>query len=166
MLDQALLAVGLLDLAAAEILDDLFVKFLVLALGPLVGERPGERLDLGRVADALDRAFATDLCVDTTGVTVAEVVDRVRARTGWPNLAAPVESPGTADNPRVIEITGTEQITWVESTSGDVLSSISVVPPGSAARNRPSGFRTCAIWSSAPGRSLTVSSVPTATHRS
>src|SRR6266508_4666443 len=41
-------------------------------------------------ADALDRAFATEACVDTTGLTVAEVVDRVRARTGWPNLAAPV----------------------------------------------------------------------------
>jgi mono/diheme cytochrome c family protein len=47
------------------------------------------------------------------------------APTGSPE---PVESPGTAENPRVIEITGTEQITWVESGSGDVLSSISVVP--------------------------------------
>src|SRR5205809_5137217 len=44
-------------------------------------------------ADALDRAFATDPCVDTIGLTVAEVVDRVRARTGWPDLAAPVEKP-------------------------------------------------------------------------
>ncbi len=44
-------------------------------------------------AAALDRAFATDPCVDTTGLTVAEVVDRVRARTGWPDLAAPVEQP-------------------------------------------------------------------------
>ncbi|WP_426507402.1 hypothetical protein ACPPVO_54455 [Dactylosporangium sp. McL0621] len=44
-------------------------------------------------ADALDRAFATEPCVDTTGLTVGEVVDRVRARTGWPDLAAPVEKP-------------------------------------------------------------------------
>jgi hypothetical protein len=35
--------------------------------------------------DALDRAFATDPCVDTTGLTVAEVVDRVRARTSRPD---------------------------------------------------------------------------------
>jgi broad-specificity NMP kinase len=47
-------------------------------------------------ADALDRAFATDPCVDTTGLTVAEVVDRVRARSGWPDLAAPV---GTREKP-------------------------------------------------------------------
>jgi broad-specificity NMP kinase len=43
--------------------------------------------------DALDRGFATDPWVDTTGLTVAEVVDRVRARTGWPAPAAPVEKP-------------------------------------------------------------------------
>jgi hypothetical protein len=44
-------------------------------------------------ADALDRAFGAALCVDTTGRTVAEVVDRVRARTGWPDPAAPVDTP-------------------------------------------------------------------------
>jgi hypothetical protein len=44
-------------------------------------------------ADALDRAFATAPCVDTTGRTVAEVVDRVRAETGWPDLGAPVARP-------------------------------------------------------------------------
>jgi hypothetical protein len=43
---------------------------------------------------ALDRAFATDPCVDTTGRSVAEVVERVRARTGWPALAAPEAKPG------------------------------------------------------------------------
>jgi broad-specificity NMP kinase len=56
--------------------------------------RPTE--DLAEVlayAEALDRAFATDPCVDTTGLTVTEVVDRVRARTGWPDLAAPAEKP-------------------------------------------------------------------------
>jgi predicted ABC-type ATPase len=36
-------------------------------------------------AEALDRAFATDRHVDTTGLTVAEAADRVRARTGWPD---------------------------------------------------------------------------------
>lgn len=46
-------------------------------------------------AEALDRVFATDTCVDTTGLTVAEVADRVRARTGWPNLAIPVEKPSS-----------------------------------------------------------------------
>ena len=47
-----------------------------------------------RYGEALDRAFATDPCVDTTGLTVAEVVDRVRALTGWPDLTAPVGKPG------------------------------------------------------------------------
>lgn len=50
-------------------------------------------------ADALDRAFATGPCVDTTGLTVAEVVDRVRARTGWPDLAASVERPSPTRRP-------------------------------------------------------------------
>lgn len=40
---------------------------------------------------------------------------------------APVESPGTAENPRVIEVLGTQQVTWVDPTSGDVLSAITVV---------------------------------------
>jgi hypothetical protein len=44
-------------------------------------------------AEAVDRTFAADPYVDTTGLTIAEVVDRVRTRTGWPNLAAPVEKP-------------------------------------------------------------------------
>ncbi len=43
--------------------------------------------------DALDRAFATDPCVDTTDLTVAEVVDSVRAQTGWPDLATQIERP-------------------------------------------------------------------------
>jgi chloramphenicol 3-O-phosphotransferase len=46
-------------------------------------------------AEALDRAFPADMCVDTTGLTVAEVADRVRTRTGWPDLAAPVAVPPT-----------------------------------------------------------------------
>jgi hypothetical protein len=42
---------------------------------------------------ALDRAFAADASIDTTGLTIAEVVDGVRTRTGWPDLAVPVEKP-------------------------------------------------------------------------
>jgi broad-specificity NMP kinase len=45
-------------------------------------------------ADALDRAFAARPCIDTTGLTVAEVVDRVQARTGWPGPADPAGNPG------------------------------------------------------------------------
>jgi adenylylsulfate kinase-like enzyme len=44
-------------------------------------------------ADALDRGFRNELCVDTTGLSVAQVVDQVRAWTGWPDLAARVEEP-------------------------------------------------------------------------
>jgi len=44
-------------------------------------------------ADALDRAFATEPSVDTTGRTVAEVVELVRAHAGWRGLAAPVDQP-------------------------------------------------------------------------
>jgi hypothetical protein len=47
-------------------------------------------------AGALDRAFATEPCVDTTGLTVTEVVDRVRTLTGWPDPAGPVEKPSPA----------------------------------------------------------------------
>ncbi|MFD3451007.1 hypothetical protein ACFWVC_02405 [Streptomyces sp. NPDC058691] len=46
-------------------------------------------------ADALDRAFPTGLCIDTTGLTVAEVADRVRTRTGWPCPRERVENPST-----------------------------------------------------------------------
>jgi hypothetical protein len=44
-------------------------------------------------ADALDRGFANEPCVDTTGLAVAQVVERVRARTAWPDLSARVEQP-------------------------------------------------------------------------
>jgi hypothetical protein len=47
-------------------------------------------------SDALDRAFGTDACIDTTGLTVAEVVDGVRAAIGWPDLASPVAKLGPA----------------------------------------------------------------------
>ncbi|GAA1694182.1 hypothetical protein GCM10009765_49290 [Fodinicola feengrottensis] len=48
-------------------------------------------------SDALDQTFATDPYVDTTELAVAEVVDQIRARTGWPRLATPVERPSVAD---------------------------------------------------------------------
>ncbi len=61
-------------------------------------------------ADALDRATATGPCVDTTGLTVAEVVARVRNRTGWPDLAAPVHA--SSPEPRVPDRTPGE-ILWL-----------------------------------------------------
>ena len=43
-------------------------------------------------SDALDRAFASGASIDTTGLTVIEVVERLRVETGgWPDLTAPVE---------------------------------------------------------------------------
>ena len=39
-------------------------------------------------ADALDRIGTDDLCIDTTGLTVTEVADLVRQRTGWPDPAS------------------------------------------------------------------------------
>lgn len=42
---------------------------------------------------SVDPLLPSDLCIETTGLTVAEVVERIRARTGWPDLAAPVEKP-------------------------------------------------------------------------
>lgn len=47
-------------------------------------------------AEALDRAFPAAPSVDTTGLTVAEVADRVQALTGWPIRSAPVDDPGPA----------------------------------------------------------------------
>jgi hypothetical protein len=61
-------------------------------------------------ADALDRALGSDPCVDTTGLTVAEVADRVRARTGWPDLATPIETPGP---PRTVPTPVPGEILWL-----------------------------------------------------
>lgn len=61
-------------------------------------------------ADALDRAFGSRPCVDTTGLTVAEVVDRVRTLTGWPDLAAPVEKPSPA---RLVPDSTPGEILWL-----------------------------------------------------
>jgi adenylylsulfate kinase-like enzyme len=41
-------------------------------------------------AETLDHAFATELCVDTTGLTVAQVVDRIRSCTGWRHAVATI----------------------------------------------------------------------------
>jgi hypothetical protein len=41
-------------------------------------------------AETLERSLAGEPCVDTTGLTVAEVADEVVERTGWPDLTAPV----------------------------------------------------------------------------
>lgn len=43
--------------------------------------------------ERVERAPAAEESVDTTGLSVAEVVDRVRARTGWPDLTGPVGNP-------------------------------------------------------------------------
>lgn len=47
--------------------------------------------------------------------------------TSAPSSPAPVPSPGTVDNPRVIAIEGTEQVRWVDPASGEVIGSISIV---------------------------------------
>ncbi|MEU4422491.1 hypothetical protein AB0F81_17825 [Actinoplanes sp. NPDC024001] len=50
-------------------------------------------------AATLKRTFPDALWVDTTGLTVAEVADRVLARTGWPPPAPAAEPPVTAAEP-------------------------------------------------------------------
>ena len=55
------------------------------------GRPAGDLAEERAYAEALDRAFRTSPGLDTTGLTVAEVADRVRAGTGWPDVAAPVE---------------------------------------------------------------------------
>ncbi|MBG0564531.1 hypothetical protein [Actinoplanes aureus] len=44
-------------------------------------------------AETLDRAVPRAVCVDTTGLSVAEVADRVSARTGWTPAGIPVTVP-------------------------------------------------------------------------
>jgi mono/diheme cytochrome c family protein len=41
--------------------------------------------------------------------------------------AAPVESPGTADSPRVIQVEGTADVKWIDPESGEQLESLAVV---------------------------------------
>jgi mono/diheme cytochrome c family protein len=42
--------------------------------------------------------------------------------------AAPVTSPGTADHPREIDVEGTDQLKWIDPTTGNQLTSLAVVP--------------------------------------
>jgi mono/diheme cytochrome c family protein len=42
--------------------------------------------------------------------------------------AAPVTSPGTAQNPRVIQVEGNEKAQWVDATTGQPITSLTVVP--------------------------------------
>ena len=44
-----------------------------------------------------------------------------------PSLA-PVASPGTADNPREIDVEGTDQLKWVDPTTGQQITQLAVVP--------------------------------------
>ncbi|MFE0021265.1 hypothetical protein [Amycolatopsis sp. NPDC059021] len=46
-----------------------------------------------RHAEALDRAGAGELCVDTDGLSAVDVARLVRAKTGWPGPAAEITSP-------------------------------------------------------------------------
>lgn len=51
---------------------------------------------------------------------------RAPAATSAPATAEPIENPGTAENPRVIEVQAAENIQWVDPESGDPVTSISV----------------------------------------
>lgn len=42
--------------------------------------------------------------------------------------AAPVSSPGTVDHPREIDVEGTDQLKWIDPTTGNQLTSLAVVP--------------------------------------
>jgi mono/diheme cytochrome c family protein len=48
--------------------------------------------------------------------------------TGSTPTAAPVTNPGTADNPRVIQVEGTDQLQWVDPTTGEKISQLAIVP--------------------------------------
>lgn len=68
-------------------------------LGRRLAGRGGPTDELAQIlpyAEALDRAFADDLCIDASDLTVAEVADRVVAQTGWPRLAAGVAPAAAA----------------------------------------------------------------------
>jgi hypothetical protein len=65
------------------------------------GQPIGDLTEEFAYAEALDRAGRNSPCVDTTGLTVAEVADRVRASTGWPDLAAQAGLPRPGGPPPV-----------------------------------------------------------------
>jgi mono/diheme cytochrome c family protein len=41
--------------------------------------------------------------------------------------AAPVESPGTPESPRVVEVEGTEMVQWVDPATGEVMEQLAIV---------------------------------------
>ncbi len=49
------------------------------------------------------------------------------ASSAAPATAAPVTNPGTADNPRVIELQASDQLTWIDPTTQQQVTSITVV---------------------------------------
>jgi mono/diheme cytochrome c family protein len=61
------------------------------------------------------------------GSTPVPACWRDTGATAAPSTPAPVTSPGTPDNPRVIEIEGTGQLSWVDPTTQSPIAQISVV---------------------------------------
>jgi len=73
--------------------------------------RPADDLiDALAHADALERAVPADPSVDTTGLTVAEVADRLHASTGWPGGSGPM---GLADPARRAPDATPGEILWL-----------------------------------------------------
>lgn len=52
---------------------------------------------------------------------------RAPGATAAPGTPAPITSPGTADNPRVIEVKASDNLQWVDPATGTQISSIGVV---------------------------------------
>jgi mono/diheme cytochrome c family protein len=61
------------------------------------------------------------------GATPVPACWRAPAGAGSTPTAAPVESPGTAENPRVIEIEGTGSLSWVDPASDAQIGAIALV---------------------------------------
>jgi mono/diheme cytochrome c family protein/uncharacterized cupredoxin-like copper-binding protein len=61
------------------------------------------------------------------GATPVPACWRAPAGGGTSATAAPVESPGTAENPRVVEIEGTANLSWVDPNTDQQVASIPVV---------------------------------------
>jgi mono/diheme cytochrome c family protein len=61
------------------------------------------------------------------GATPVPACWRAPAGGGTTPTAAPVENPGTPDNPRIIEIEGTSNLQWIDPTSESQLGSITLV---------------------------------------
>jgi hypothetical protein len=84
-------------------------------------DRPGDQVKVDeflRYADALERNDLGNVCVDTTGRTVADVVRLVREQTGgWPILtgrtASPVSEAADRSNPYGRRVTSPGEILWL-----------------------------------------------------